>query len=152
MGLPWVDQVSVAQLGQHEFPLNKGPGWRSDRPRYNLNGNDALLRSAATTTAHQGRSMNRASWDIQQCPLAMRCRSRWERLEPMQGEPAMRFCVACNRVVYLCRTEAEFTRHSALERCVALEVLSVGVAHIDEPLSSRTGYAVPESGNQDADL
>ncbi len=95
--------------------------------------------------------MNRLSWDIQRCPLATRCRARWERLEAVQGDPAMRFCAACDRAVYLCRTEEDFARHSALGRCVALEVLNVGVAHIGEPLSGRTGYGLPESGNEDAD-
>jgi hypothetical protein len=95
--------------------------------------------------------MNRVSWDIQQCPLAMRCRARWERLEKVQGDPAIRFCATCERAVYLCRTDEDFARNSALGRCVALEVPNFGVAHIGEPPSVQTGYGVPESGNQDAD-
>ncbi len=95
--------------------------------------------------------MNRVAWDIQQCPLATRCHARWERLEPVQGDPAIRFCAMCERAVYLCRTEEDFSRHSALGRCVAVEVLNVGVAHIGEPLSGRTGYGGRESGNDDAD-
>ena len=29
--------------------------------------------------------MTKISWDIQQCPLAKRCRARWEKLEPVLG-------------------------------------------------------------------
>ena len=86
--------------------------------------------------------MNRVSWDIQHCPLAMRCRARWERLEPVQGYPAIRFCATCDRAVYLCRTEEDFARHSALGRCVALEIPNIGVAHIGEPLSGPAQYIV----------
>ena len=84
-------------------------------------------------------------------PLAMRCRARWERLEPIQGDADIRFCAACDRAVYLCRTEEDFSRHSALERCVALEIVNVGVAHIGGPLAGRTGYGAPEPGNEGAD-
>ncbi len=32
--------------------------------------------------------MTKTSWDIHQCPLAKRCRARWEKLEPVQGDTA----------------------------------------------------------------
>jgi hypothetical protein len=51
--------------------------------------------------------MSRVSWDILQCPLAKRCRARWDRLEPVQGDPAIRFCATCERSVYLCQTDEE---------------------------------------------
>lgn len=83
--------------------------------------------------------MTRASWDILQCPLAKRCRARWEKLEPVQGEPSIRFCSACERTVHLCKSDEELARHSALGRCVALEITSIGVAHIGESLPIRYG-------------
>lgn len=78
--------------------------------------------------------MTKISWDIQQCPLAKRCRARWEKLEPVQGETAIRFCSACERSVYLCQTDEDLAKHSALGRCVALEVVNVGIAHVGESL------------------
>lgn len=78
--------------------------------------------------------MSRKSWDIHQCPLAMRCRARWEQLEPVLGDPAIRYCSTCERSVFLCRNDADLSRHSALGRCVALEVVNVGVAHIGQSL------------------
>ena len=85
--------------------------------------------------------MTKVSWDIQQCPLAKRCRARWEKLEPVKGDDAIRFCGACERSVYLCQTDEDLVKHSALGRCVALETLDIGVAHIGEPLPmpSRSG-------------
>ena len=92
--------------------------------------------------------MTRASWDIHQCPLAKRCLARWERLEPVQGDPATRFCATCERLVYLCQTDEELSKHSALGRCVALEVPNIGVAHIGEPLPDPDRYEMTESGRR----
>ncbi|AVP97762.1 hypothetical protein C7S18_11380 [Ahniella affigens] len=63
----------------------------------------------------------------------MRCHARWEKLEPVQGDDSIRFCATCERSVYLCQTDADLAKHSALRRCVALEVVHVGVAYIGEP-------------------
>ena len=78
--------------------------------------------------------MTKTSWDIHQCPLAKRCRARWEKLEPVPGDLAIRFCAACERSVYLCKTDEDLAKHSALGRCVALEVINVGIAHVGESL------------------
>jgi hypothetical protein len=86
--------------------------------------------------------MKRTSWDILQCPLAKRCRARWEKLEPVQGEPSIRFCSVCERTVHLCKTDEELARHSALGRCVALEIIDVGIAHIGESLPLH--YGLPD--------
>ena len=95
--------------------------------------------------------MSKVSWDIIKCPLAKRCRARWQKLEPVQGDPAIRFCAACERSVYLCQTDEDLSKHSALGRCVALEIQYIGVAHIGEPLSGLDRYGVTESGGDDAD-
>ena len=95
--------------------------------------------------------MSKVSWDIIQCPLAKRCRARWERLEPVQGEPAIRFCATCERSVFLCQTDEELDQHSALGRCVALEIPTVGVTHIGEPLPHGHRSGVTESGSDDSE-
>ena len=87
--------------------------------------------------------MTKISWDIHQCPLAKRCRARWEKLEPVQGDTAIRFCAACERSVYLCQTDEDLAKHSALGRCVALEVINVGIAHVGESLPRPGAKFVP---------
>ncbi len=94
--------------------------------------------------------MSKVSWDILHCPLAKRCRARWQKLEPVQGDPAIRFCAACERSVYLCQTDEDLSKHSALGRCVALEISVIGVAHIGEPLPLHR-YGVTESGSDGAE-
>ena len=80
--------------------------------------------------------MTTVFWDIQQCPLAKRCRARWDKLEPVQGDSTIRFCAACERSVYLCQTDEDLAKHRALGRCVALAVLEVGGVQVGEPLPS----------------
>lgn len=94
--------------------------------------------------------MTKTSWDIHHCPLAKRCRARWEKLEPVRGDLAIRFCAACERSVYLCQTAEDLARHSALGRCVALEVINVGIAHAGGPLPGPKKYRVFESGTNGA--
>lgn len=89
--------------------------------------------------------MTTTQWDIQRCPLAKRCRARWERLEPVQGDPAIRFCAKCERSVYLCQTDEELDRNAALGRCVALEMPMMGVVHMGEPLTDRRAYRSPDA-------
>ena len=79
--------------------------------------------------------MSKASWDILHCPLAKRCRARWQKLEPVQGDTSIRYCATCERAVHLCQTDEDLSKHSALGRCVALEIPVVGVAHIGQPLA-----------------
>ena len=95
--------------------------------------------------------MSKVSWDILQCPLAKRCRARWQKLEPVQGDPAIRFCAACERSVYLCQTDEDLSKHSALGRCVALEIPNSGGAHIGEPLPLQNRYGVTETGSGEAE-
>ena len=93
--------------------------------------------------------MSKVSWDIIQCPLAKRCRARWERLEPVQGDPAIRFRATCERSVFRCQTELD--QHSALGRCVALEIPTVGVTHIGEPIPLGYRSGVTGSGSDDSE-
>ena len=81
--------------------------------------------------------MTKISWDIDQCPLAKRCRARREKLELVQGDTAIRFCAAREISVYLCQTDEDPAKHSALGRCVALEVINVGIAYAGEPLADQ---------------
>jgi hypothetical protein len=70
----------------------------------------------------------------------MRCHARWERL---------RFR-ATRRSASLLRASArpndeDLNPHGSLGRCVALEIDSVGVAHIGTPLPDRDRYEKVQS-------
>ena len=95
--------------------------------------------------------MSKVSWDILHCPLAKRCRARWQKLELVQGDPGIRFCATCERSVFLCQTDEELDQHSALGRCVALEIPAVGVKHIGEPYPVRDLYGEAGAGSGDAE-
>ena len=56
---------------------------------------------------------------IRNCQFAYRCHRRWERLRETD-DPAVRFCRACRKPVFFCRTEAELVHATALDRCVAI--------------------------------
>ncbi|MGE4070189.1 MAG: hypothetical protein AB7E72_03355 [Lysobacterales bacterium] len=79
--------------------------------------------------------------------LAKRCRARRQKLEPVQGDPAIRFCTACERSIYLCQTDEDLSKHSALGRCVALEIPVVGVAHLGQPMLIQDLCGARESGS-----
>jgi len=69
----------------------------------------------------------------------------------VQGDQAIRFCAACERSVYLCQTDEDLAKHSALGRCVALEVIDIRVAHVGESLPVPGRYRVVESGADDSE-
>lgn len=96
--------------------------------------------------------MTKTAWDINHCPLAKRCRARWEQLEPVQGDLTIRFCATCERSVYLCQSDEDLGKHSALGRCVALEIPTIGVTHIGEPAPGAVRYRVTESRDDEAEL
>lgn len=57
---------------------------------------------------------------IERCGLVAPCRQKWDALEPLKDQADVRFCAQCQRAVFLVRDDAEFDRHAALGRCVAV--------------------------------
>lgn len=80
--------------------------------------------------------MSATHWDIHHCPLAASCHARWENLEPVRGNPAIRFCDDCKRSVFLCQTDQDLEHHGALGRCVALEVTNLGVVQVGQAMQN----------------
>lgn len=91
--------------------------------------------------------MSATRWDIHQCPLATNCRARWENLEPVRGDPAIRFCDDCKRSVFLCQTNQDLEHHSARGRCVALEVTNHGVVHVVKKSPNSVACAIDGNGS-----
>lgn len=57
---------------------------------------------------------------IERCGLVTPCQQKWDALEPLKDQADVRFCGQCQRAVFLARGDAEFDRHTALGRCVAV--------------------------------
>ncbi|MBK9494696.1 MAG: hypothetical protein IPO08_09145 [Xanthomonadales bacterium] len=72
---------------------------------------DELLQAGAESTSQVS---------IERCGLVTPCRQSWAGLEPLKDQPYVRFCGQCQRAVFLSRNDAEFDKHVALGRCVAV--------------------------------
>jgi hypothetical protein len=60
---------------------------------------------------------------IENCALrfAFQCPKRWENLLQRTEDTGVRFCEACRKDVYFCRTVQEAQRRAALGHCVAVD-------------------------------
>ena len=77
--------------------------------------------------------MTEIRWSIKHCPLAKRCRVRWDLMALVDNNPAIRFCKKCTREVYLCQTDEELEQHSALGHCVAVQYYFANLMYVGEP-------------------
>lgn len=57
---------------------------------------------------------------IERCGRTLPCQQSWLDLESLKDETDVRFCVLCQRAVFLCRSAAELDRNAALGRCAAV--------------------------------
>jgi hypothetical protein len=60
-------------------------------------------------------------WDLYNCEPVFQyeCPRQWEQLQETT-KPGVRFCGACEKLVYFCNTPEEFVRQGELGRCVAI--------------------------------
>jgi hypothetical protein len=58
---------------------------------------------------------------IEQCHLNGQCVQRWEALEPVHGNPRLRYCSQCQAAVHLVEHEAELAELSRLGKNVAVQ-------------------------------
>ncbi|WP_425618004.1 hypothetical protein NA78x_001696 [Anatilimnocola sp. NA78] len=60
-------------------------------------------------------------WDLYNCEPVFQyeCPLQWEHLRQTKT-PGVRFCEACEKLVYFCSTPEEFVRQGELGRCVAI--------------------------------
>lgn len=66
------------------------------------------------------------------CAFAFKCPKVWNRLQPT-SEEGVRHCPACDRDVYLARTEEDFRRYADEGQCVAVRVLAPDPSEEAEP-------------------
>jgi hypothetical protein len=69
-------------------------------------------------------------------PFKFKCPKRWEELEA-GIYPDTRFCNACRRNVYFCKTMEEVSQHASNENCIAIEAdrkrIRMGVPAVRKP-------------------
>jgi hypothetical protein len=56
--------------------------------------------------------------NIRNCPWGFNCDKTWDSLDPT-SDLSIRSCDACNKNVYLCKTQKDLTHSVLLNRCVA---------------------------------
>lgn len=59
---------------------------------------------------------------IRNCNFILECPARWEELGPTDQEN-VRYCDACQRKVFMCRTEEELRARIEQNDCVAVTLL-----------------------------
>lgn len=64
----------------------------------------------------------RESIEIDDCRFGFECTQTWSGLTEVPGQAKVRFCTACEAPVYYCEDQAELAKHSALGRCIAINV------------------------------
>lgn len=57
---------------------------------------------------------------IEQCHLNGQCTQRWESLEPVRGNPRIRYCAQCQAAVHLAEHEAELAQLALLGKNIAM--------------------------------
>jgi hypothetical protein len=61
---------------------------------------------------------------IRNCTFAFKCEAKWEQLEILDFD-SIRFCNGCQKEVYFCYDDQELISNIHLNRCVAIDRISV---------------------------
>lgn len=57
---------------------------------------------------------------VENCAFALKCPRHWNDLDTTEQQN-VRYCLSCERAVYLCVSQTEFISHAKLGHCVALQ-------------------------------
>ena len=57
---------------------------------------------------------------IRNCTFAFRCKANWDTMTPTDTEGRVRFCLGCQKEVFLCESDAELISNVVNNRCIAL--------------------------------
>ncbi|MGA9164035.1 MAG: hypothetical protein WBZ31_06230 [Thiobacillus sp.] len=79
---------------------------------------------------------------IRNCTFAIECDKKWGDLSITKA-PDIRFCHACQREIYFCRTDEQLREAIVLNRCVAIEF---------EEISGKNSYIVGMPDDIEDDL
>ena len=57
---------------------------------------------------------------IRNCTFAFRCKANWDKMTPTDSDGRIRFCLDCQKEVYLCESDQELIHNVVNNRCIAL--------------------------------
>ena len=57
---------------------------------------------------------------IRNCTFAFRCKANWDKMTPTNSDGRIRFCLDCQKEVYLCESDQELIHNVVNNRCIAL--------------------------------
>jgi hypothetical protein len=57
---------------------------------------------------------------IRNCTFAFRCKANWDQMTPTDADGRVRFCLDCQKEVYLCESDQELIHNVVNNRCIAL--------------------------------
>lgn len=57
---------------------------------------------------------------IRNCSFAFRCKANWDTMMPTDADGRVRFCLDCQKEVFLCESDAELISNLVNNRCIAL--------------------------------
>jgi hypothetical protein len=57
---------------------------------------------------------------IRNCTFAFRCKANWDQMTPADSDGRVRFCLGCQKEVYLCESDQELIHNVVNNRCIAL--------------------------------
>jgi hypothetical protein len=57
---------------------------------------------------------------IKNCTFAFRCKANWDTMTPIDNEGRVRFCLVCQKEVFLCESDQELISNVVNNRCIAL--------------------------------
>lgn len=64
---------------------------------------------------------------IRNCIFAFRCKANWEKMIPTDDDGRVRFCLDCQKEVYLCESDDELIHNVVNNRCIALVRIERGL-------------------------
>jgi hypothetical protein len=63
---------------------------------------------------------------LRNCTFAFRCKANWETMLATDSDGRVRFCLDCQKEVFLCQSDDELIHHIANNHCIALIRLERG--------------------------
>lgn len=57
---------------------------------------------------------------LRNCVFAFRCKANWDNMTPVDSSGRVRFCLDCQKEVYLCESDQELIHYVVNNKCIAL--------------------------------
>lgn len=57
---------------------------------------------------------------LRNCVFAFRCKADWDNMTSLDSDGRVRFCLDCQKEVYLCESDQELIHNVVNNKCIAL--------------------------------